>query len=50
MAPMAVGTTIGSVAGGRILNKISNRTLRIMFFVIVAFLIVQMLYKGVTSI
>lgn len=50
MAPMAVGTTIGAVAGGRILNKLSNRILRILFFVIVAFLIVQMLYKGVTSI
>ncbi len=50
MAPMAIGTTVGAVVGGRILNKISNRTLRILFFVIVAFLIAQMLYKGVTSI
>jgi uncharacterized protein len=50
MAPMAIGTTIGAVIGARILNKISNRTLRILFFVIVAFLILQMLYKGVTSI
>jgi hypothetical protein len=50
MVPMAVGTTIGAVVGGRILNKISNRSLRILFFVIVAFLIAQMLYKGVMSI
>lgn len=50
MAPMAIGTTIGAVIGGRVLNKISNRTLRILFFVIVTYLIVQMLYKGVTSI
>lgn len=50
MAPMAVGTTIGAMVGGRILNKISNRSLRILFFVIVAYLIVQMLYKGVTAI
>jgi len=50
MAPMAVGTTIGAVAGGRILNKISSKTLRVLFFVIVVFLIIQMLYKGVTSI
>ena len=49
MAPMAVGTTIGAVVGGRLLNRISNRALRILFFAIVAFLIVQMLYKGVTS-
>ncbi len=50
MVPMAIGTTIGAVVGGRILNKIKNSTLRVLFFVIVAFLIVQMLYKGVTSI
>jgi uncharacterized membrane protein YfcA len=50
MAPMAVGTIIGAVVGGRILNKLSNRILRILFFVIVAYLVVQMLYKGVTSI
>jgi uncharacterized membrane protein YfcA len=50
MAPMAVGTTLGAVAGGRVLNKLGNRTLRILFYTIVAFLIAQMLYKGVTSI
>lgn len=50
MAPMAVGTTVGAVVGGRILNKISNRALRLLFFAIVAFLIAQMMYKGVTSI
>ncbi len=49
MAPMAVGTTLGAVAGGRILNKMNNLTLKIMFFIIVAFLIAQMLYKGVAS-
>ena len=50
MAPMAIGATIGALIGGRTLNKISNRSLRILFFVIVAFLIAQMLYKGVVSI
>lgn len=50
MAPMAVGTTVGAVAGGRILNRISNRVLRVLFFAIVTFLIIQMVYKGVTSI
>jgi uncharacterized protein len=49
MAPMAIGTTIGAIVGGRILNRLSNRTLRILFFVIVIFLIGQMLYKGVIS-
>ncbi len=49
MGPMAVGTTLGAVLGGRFLNKMRNRTLRVLFFVIVAFLIVQMVYKGVSS-
>jgi uncharacterized membrane protein YfcA len=49
MAPMAVGTTIGAVVGGRVLNKFGTRNLRILFFTVVAFLIAQMLYKGVAS-
>jgi uncharacterized membrane protein YfcA len=50
MAPLAIGTTIGSVAGARVLNKLGDKTLRILFFIIVIFLIAQMLYKGVMSI
>jgi uncharacterized membrane protein YfcA len=46
---MAVGTTIGAFLGGRVLNKLGNRTLRVLFFLIVIFLIVQMIYKGVSS-
>ncbi len=49
MAPMAVGTTIGAVAGGRMLNRLSNRTLKVLFYSIVVFLMGQMLYKGVKS-
>ena len=49
MAPMAVGVTIGAVVGGRVLNKIRDRNLKILFLVIVTLLIIQMLYKGVTS-
>ena len=49
MAPMAVGTTIGALIGGRILNRIRDRNLRILFLVIVTILIIQMLYKGVTA-
>ncbi len=49
MGPMAVGTTIGAILGGRVLNKLRNRILRILFFIIVTFLIVQMVYKGVGS-
>ena len=50
MGPMAIGTTIGAVLGGRVLNRLGDRTLRILFFMIVTFLIAQMLYKGVRSI
>jgi len=50
MAPMAVGATIGAIIGGRVLNRLSTRVLRIMFFVIIVYLIVQMVYKGVTAI
>ncbi len=49
-APMAIGTTIGSLAGTRILNKLSNRTVRLLFIVVLVYLIVQMVYKGVVSV
>jgi len=49
MAPMAVGVTIGALVGGRLLNRIHDRNLKILFFVVIVFLIVQMLYKGVTA-
>jgi uncharacterized membrane protein YfcA len=48
-APMAVGTTIGAVAGGRVLNRFSNRIIRYLFLAIVLVLIAQMLYKGITA-
>jgi uncharacterized membrane protein YfcA len=50
MGPMAVGTTIGALLGGRVLNKLGDRTLRFLFFGIVLFLILQMIYQGVRSI
>jgi hypothetical protein len=48
-APMAVGTTIGALAGGRILNRFPNRMIRYMFLLIVLALILQMIYKGIVS-
>lgn len=50
MGPMAMGTTMGALMGGRVLNKLRDRPLRILFFMVVVFLIVQMVYKGVMSI
>jgi hypothetical protein len=49
MAPMAVGTTIGAIGGGAVLNRLTNRTLNLLFLIIVAILMIQMLYKGFTS-
>lgn len=49
VSPMAVGATIGAVAGGRVLNRLPNRIVRYLFLVIVCGLIIQMLYKGITS-
>jgi hypothetical protein len=50
MAPMVIGATIGAIAGGRVLNRISDKYLKILFLLVVIFLIAQMLYKGVTSV
>jgi uncharacterized protein len=49
MAPMAVGATTGAIIGGRFLNKISNKVLKILFLIIVVILISQMLYKGISA-
>lgn len=48
-APLLVGTTIGAAIGGRLLNRFPNRIIRYLFLIIVILLIVQMLYKGITS-
>lgn len=49
MAPMAVGTTIGAIVGGRVLNRLGGRLLGILFYAVVTSLIIQMLYKGFRS-
>jgi uncharacterized protein len=46
-APTTAGPMLGSIAGGRILNKLSNETIQMMFLIIVILLTVEMLYKGV---
>src|SRR5271157_5058893 len=50
MAPVAVGTALGAIAGGRVLNRLNDRVLRLLFYFVVMLLIVQMFYKGVVSI
>lgn len=48
-APLAIGTTIGAVVGARLLPRLSNTTARALFLVVLSVLLVEMLYKGVTS-
>jgi len=49
-APLAIGTTMGSIAGARVLPRISNRSVRLVFLAVLLVLIAEMLYKGVASI
>jgi uncharacterized membrane protein YfcA len=50
MTPMAIGTTVGALVGGRVLNRLRGKVIRMLFLVVVILIIVQMLYKGITSI
>ncbi|MEM4291022.1 MAG: sulfite exporter TauE/SafE family protein, partial [Candidatus Caldarchaeum sp.] len=45
-APMAVGTTLGAMVGSIVLRKLSNRTTRVLFLLVVMYIMVQMLLKG----
>lgn len=49
MAPMAAGTAIGAIAGGRALNRLSDRALRILFYAVISVVLLQMLYKGIEA-
>jgi len=46
---IAVGATVGSLAGSRLLPKMSDKTIRMLFLAVLIYLILQMVYKGVTS-
>ncbi|HXW37975.1 MAG TPA: sulfite exporter TauE/SafE family protein [Nitrososphaerales archaeon] len=48
-APLAIGTTAGAFAGSRVLRNLRNETVRTLFLVVLAVVIVEMLYKGLTS-
>lgn len=48
-APLAIGTTLGSLAGARLLPGVGNRTVRLLFLTVLVVLIVEMLYEGVAS-
>ena len=46
-APVAAGVLVGALAGSRLLPKLRGRTVRIAFVIVLAWVCVQMLYKGV---
>ncbi len=48
-APLAIGTTIGSLTGARVLPRLSNRTARGLFLIVLTILLLEMLYKGVAA-
>lgn len=47
--PIVLGVLIGAVLGARILGKIKNKWLRIIFSTIVCFMALQMIYKAIHS-
>jgi len=47
-ATLAIGTTVGSAMGSRVLPRMRNRSVKTYFLLVLAVLIVEMLYKGVT--
>ncbi|MBI3840731.1 MAG: sulfite exporter TauE/SafE family protein [Thaumarchaeota archaeon] len=49
-APLAIGTTVGSLIGARFLPRLKDRTVRVFFLVVLAVLIAEMVYKGLTQV
>ena len=48
-APLAIGTTVGSLAGTRVLPHVTNKSVRLLFLAVLVVLIAEMLYEGVSS-
>lgn len=49
-APLAVGTTLGALIGARMLPRMRNETVRMLFFVVLVIIIIEMLFKGALAI
>jgi hypothetical protein len=45
-APLAIGTTIGSLTGARVLPRMRNKSVKALFLLVLAILIAEMLYQG----
>jgi uncharacterized membrane protein YfcA len=46
-APVAAGVLVGATAGSRVLGKLKNSSIRKAFVVVLAWICVQMLWKGI---
>lgn len=48
-APLAIGTTLGAMAGARVLPNLKDERVRSLFLLVLVVVIIEMLYKGVAS-
>jgi len=48
-APVAAGVLVGATVGSRLLGKLQSRTVRILFIIVLVWISVQMLLKGVRA-
>lgn len=48
-APVAAGVLVGALVGSRLLPKLQGKTLRIAFVVVLGWICLQMLYKGIVA-
>jgi hypothetical protein len=48
-APVMIGVLIGSLLGARLLVKSDDKTLRILFSVVIFFLAIEMIYNGLAG-
>ena len=48
-APVATGVLVGAMAGSRLLGRLQNRTIRVVFVIVLLWVSLQMLVKGVRA-
>ena len=46
-APVAIGVLLGAVVGSRLLGRLQNATIRVVFVVVLVVIAAQMIWKGV---
>ncbi|MDF2535807.1 MAG: hypothetical protein K0R18_1966 [Bacillales bacterium] len=46
-APVALGVLAGSIVGARVMQKLPNKTIRLIFIPVITFISIQMIWKGI---